>query len=192
MFCGPRLHWPSIGTVMRKLLIWCSPMSLIYYASGQILTESATLLVCRSDTNPVRLIQPLSSSKNKEALEYRAGIIRFTAFRSALLHSIKPQVLSLSVQINLQAHTWSTKVFNYLINFDCWWVKFKRASFFYPLMAGFYRSHGCRFCPLKLVELWLSFYGAEWVGINLAQLDRRKLMIIYTDDIIRLHAVLRY
>lgn len=46
--------------------------------------------------------------------------------------------------------------------------------------------------PSEMVKPWLSFYGAEWVGINLAQLDRRKLMIIYTDDIIRLHAVLRY
>lgn len=63
MFCGTRLHWPSIGTVMRKLLIWCSPMSLIYYASGQILMESATLLVCRSDTNPVQLIQPPQKTK---------------------------------------------------------------------------------------------------------------------------------
>lgn len=43
-----------------------------------------------------------------------------------------------------------------------------------------------------MVKPRLSFYPAEWVGINLAQLDRRKLMIIYTDDIIRLHAVLRY
>lgn len=46
--------------------------------------------------------------------------------------------------------------------------------------------------PSEVVKPWLSFYSAEWVGINLAQLDRRKLMIIYTDDIIRLHAVLRY
>lgn len=43
-----------------------------------------------------------------------------------------------------------------------------------------------------MVKPWLSFYTAEWVGINLAQLDRGKLMIIYTDDIIRLHTVLRY
>lgn len=46
--------------------------------------------------------------------------------------------------------------------------------------------------PSEMVKPWLSFYSAEWVGINLAQLDRGKLMIIYTDDIIRLHAVLRY
>lgn len=46
--------------------------------------------------------------------------------------------------------------------------------------------------PGEMVKPRLSFYSAEWVGINLAQLDRRKLMIIYTDDIIRLHAVLRY
>ena len=46
--------------------------------------------------------------------------------------------------------------------------------------------------PSEMVKPWLSFYGAEWVGINLVQLDRGKLMIIYTDDIIRLHAVLRY
>ena len=46
--------------------------------------------------------------------------------------------------------------------------------------------------PSEVVKPRLSFYSAEWVGINLAQLDRRKLMIIYTDDIIALHAVLRY
>lgn len=46
--------------------------------------------------------------------------------------------------------------------------------------------------PSEMVKPWLAFYTAEWVGINLAQLDRGKLMIIYTDDIIRLHAVLRY
>lgn len=46
--------------------------------------------------------------------------------------------------------------------------------------------------PSEMVKPWLPFYSAEWVGINLAQLDRGKLMIIYTDDIIRLHAVLRY
>lgn len=46
--------------------------------------------------------------------------------------------------------------------------------------------------PSEMVKPRLSFYSAEWVGINLAQLDRGKLMIIYTDDIIRLHAVLRY
>lgn len=46
--------------------------------------------------------------------------------------------------------------------------------------------------PSEMVKPWLSFYSAGWVGINLAQLDRGKLMIIYTDDIIRLHAVLRY
>lgn len=46
--------------------------------------------------------------------------------------------------------------------------------------------------PSEMVKPWLPFYSAEWVGINLAQLDRGKLVIIYTDDIIRLHAVLRY
>lgn len=44
--------------------------------------------------------------------------------------------------------------------------------------------------PREAVKPRLPFFTAEWVGINLAQLDRRKLMIIYTDDIIRLHAVL--
>lgn len=43
-----------------------------------------------------------------------------------------------------------------------------------------------------VVERWLSYYRAKWIGINLARMDRRKLMIIYTDDIIRLHAVLRF
>lgn len=47
--------------------------------------------------------------------------------------------------------------------------------------------------PSEVVKSSLCLHSSEYVGsINLTQLDRWKLMIIYTDNIIGLHTVLRY